>query len=128
MSKRNIKNFNGFNIKIDYQKVIDKYSEQTQKDLKATSPKSNRPSRKNPYAQGWETKKTQSSRGYDVIVWNKTNYQLTHLLENGHFITNAKSGNVGWSPPKPHIKPAYEKVKPKFIKAMKNVDIEITNK
>lgn len=123
--KKYLNDFNGIEIEIEYQKIVDKYGRKTAKDLRQVSPKSNRPGRTTPYSQGWVVDTIKSSRGYVVDVWNKTNWQLTHLLENGHFITNAKSGNVGWSAPKPHIKPTYIKVKPKFVDAMKKAELNV---
>src|SRR5574344_759971 len=41
--------------------------------------------RSNPYYKGWTVKNgTKSSNKYTKVIWNKTNYQLTHLLEFGH--------------------------------------------
>lgn len=53
------------------------------------------------YAAGWEVKQEGK---YDYIVHNSTNYQLTHLLENGHVIRN-KKGTYGRAPAHKHIKP-----------------------
>lgn len=36
------------------------------------------------YRKGWTLKK----QGDNYIVWNKTDYQLTHLLEFGHVLRN----------------------------------------
>ena len=60
---------------------------------------------------------------FECKVWNATNWQLTHLLENGHVIVNKKNG-VGWASAKPHIKPTYDDLKPKFVTAM-TTDTEI---
>ena len=43
----------------------------------------------------------------DVIVHNRTDYQLTHLLENGHVIRN-KKGEYGRTRPIKHIAPVAE--------------------
>lgn len=53
------------------------------------------------YAKGW---KVGTRRGSDYIVHNATDYQLTHLLENGHVIRN-KKGTYGRAPAHKHIKP-----------------------
>lgn len=53
----------------------------------------------NPYRKGWRVKK----KGKKYIVHNKTNYQLTHLLEHGH----AKRGG-GRTETRIHIAPAEE--------------------
>ena len=59
------------------------------------------PRKSGDYAQGWTVKK--EGKG-DVIVHNATNYQLTHLLENGHVIRN-KKGTYGRAPAHKHIRP-----------------------
>lgn len=58
------------------------------------------------YAKGWAVKRARSkSRGIvDVTVHNKTDYQLTHLLENGHVIRNGK-GEYGRTNGIKHIAP-----------------------
>ena len=40
----------------------------------------------------------------NIVVHNKTDYQLTHLLENGHVIRN-KKGDWGRTRPIKHIAP-----------------------
>lgn len=135
MKSINIEKFKDFKAKIDYEKIIEKYSDQSVDILHKDSPKSNRPNRKTPYSEGWEVKVNVYKHGARHIVWNKTNWQLTHLLENGHFITNHNAdgvnkyhtkgwGRIYWSAPRPHIKPTYRKVRPKFIKAMKKAEVK----
>lgn len=64
--------------------------------LKNTSPK-----KTGSYAEGW----TVTEEGKDnYVVHNATDYQLTHLLENGHVIRN-KKGTYGRAPAHKHIKP-----------------------
>ena len=53
------------------------------------------------YAKGWSVKK---QGDMDVIVHNKTDYQLTHLLENGHVVRN-KKGTYGRTNGIKHIAP-----------------------
>lgn len=67
--------------------------------LKNTSPR-----RSGSYAKGWSVKK---QGDMDVIVHNKTDYQLTHLLENGHVIRN-KKGTYGRTNGIKHIAPVEE--------------------
>ena len=54
---------------------------ETRSELKASSPVGNRGS----YARGWSNKAVKSGR-YSIrqAVYNRTDYQLTHLLENPH--------------------------------------------
>ena len=76
------------------------------KILKADSPE-----KTGDYAKGWRMKKT--SKGY--IVHNKTDYQLTHLLEHGH----ARKGGGRDVKAKVHIRPAEENAIKAFCKENK---------
>ena len=79
---------------------IEKVAKESVSKLRATSPK-----RKGKYARGWGLKREGGIGGIiTVIVHNKTDEQLTHLLENGHVIRN-KKGTYGRAPAHPHIKP-----------------------
>lgn len=69
-------------------------------ELKANSPKGDR--RKGNYAKGWAIKRTPKG----IIVHNKSNYQLTHLLEHGH-VTKNGSGRVE---AQIHISPAEDRM------------------
>lgn len=122
----NLENFNGFEIKLEYEKICDKYAEECKDIIKSKSPDGVRKRKK--YKDGWVTKVGTSNRnGYLVTVWNETNWQLTHLLENGHVIVN-KRGGEGWASPIPHIDDAYRSIRNKFIKAMQDVEIKIDAK
>lgn len=83
--------------------AINRVSRECVKQLRSTSPK-----KTGDYAKGWASKKV-VSRGnvVDYVVHNKTDYQLTHLLENGHVVINAK-GTFGRAPAHKHIKPVEE--------------------
>ena len=80
--------------------VLDKSANDTADEcvdkLQNTSPR-----KSGDYSRGWAVKK--EAKG-DVIVHNSTNYQLTHLLENGHVVRN-KKGTYGRAPAHKHIKP-----------------------
>lgn len=85
--------------------AINRVARECVKRLRQTSPK-----RTGSYARGWALKKLKgrgSSGITDVIVHNKTDYQLTHLLENGHAIVNAK-GEWGRTNGIKHIAPVEE--------------------
>lgn len=56
------------------------------------------------YARGWAVKKEGEM---DAVVHNRTDYQLTHLLENGHVIKN-KKGTYGRTRGIKHIEPVEE--------------------
>ena len=87
---------------------IEKVSKEAVRKLKNTSPKGT-PHRRR-YAEGWRKKKVKGRNGIDeVTVHNATNYQLTHLLENGHVIRNAK-GTYGRTNGIKHIEPVEEYV------------------
>lgn len=77
-------------------KAKDNISKAAVSELKASSPK-----KTGDYAKGWSRKKT--AKGY--VVYNRTDYQLTHLLEYGHA---KRSG--GRTRSIPHIAPVEEKV------------------
>lgn len=72
-----------------------KVSKEAVQTLKSTSPKRPGGGR---YAKGWAVKK----QGKSTFIWNKTDYMLTHLLENGHdVIVHGKK--VGHYDGKEHI-------------------------
>lgn len=101
---------------------LQKYSEDVAKEIKqAVDDVSNElikniqndsPRKTGKYAKGW-TSKVEYEDKYDkrVRVYNKTEYQLTHLLEYGHAKVNG--GRVEG---KPHIKPNEEKAKEELMK------------
>ena len=69
--------------------------------------KRNSPRLTGDYAKGWRTETNFESReDIRITVHNKTNYQLTHLLEDGHAGRGGTSN--GAAPPYPHIGPAEE--------------------
>ena len=80
-------------------KNIDKTSTECVQKLRNTSPR-----KTGSYAKGWRKKKQGKM---DVIVHNRTDYQLTHLLENGHVIKN-KKGTYGRTRGIKHIQPVAE--------------------
>ena len=73
-----------------------------------TQLKENSPKKTGDYAKGWDIVREKNRNGInDVTIRNKTDYQLTHLLENGHVIVNAK-GTFGRTSPIKHIAPVEE--------------------
>lgn len=84
-------------------KAIDEVSKASVKKLKNESPQ-----KTGSYARGWRAKKQRVAGGIaTVTVHNATDYQLTHLLENGHLIVNGK-GTYGRTKPIKHIEPVEE--------------------
>lgn len=77
------------------------------KKLKAASPKGHR----GKYKKGWKKEKT----GGSYTIYNKDEYPLTHLLEDGHEIIR-KGEVVGHSPAIKHIAPVEEYVQNEFPK------------
>lgn len=70
--------------------------------------KSNSPKKTGDYARGWAIKRERGKGGINTVtIHNKTEYSLTHLLERGHVVRNAK-GVFGRAPAHPHIKPVEE--------------------
>lgn len=71
------------------------------------------------YSKGWTLKRERGAHGVnDVIVYNKSEPSLTHLLEKSHRIVNGK-GEWGRTNPHPHIQPVEEWVQtelPNLIK------------
>lgn len=99
----------------DISEVVEKDAEKVGKEatdeLKQISPKGARKS----YAKGWRLKKDKTGKNkYVVKIHNKTDYQLTHLLEFGHATRNG-----GRTSPQPHIRPTEEKYSEKFEKELK---------
>lgn len=72
-----------------------KVAKEAVSELKSKSPRN-----EGSYATGWAVKKT--DRG--IVIYNRTDYQLTHLLEYGH--AKANGGRVS---PRAHIRPVEEK-------------------
>lgn len=83
--------------------AISKTSKESVQKLRNTSPKGT-----GKYAKGWKIKKERGRDGIETVtVHNKTDYQLTHLLENGHVVRNAK-GTYGRTSGIKHIAPVEE--------------------
>jgi hypothetical protein len=80
----------------------DEVSNQLKKDLTQDSPK-----KTGDYRKGWRVKKFKKVN----VVHNKTDYQLTHLLEHGHVKING-----GRTDKKVHIRPNEEKAVKDFLK------------
>ena len=115
--------FKGIRVDMDLAKIIKENAEEATKTLHSINDwKMHRTTKS--YSSGWITKmKVLNKEEAYAQVYNKTNWQLTWLLENGHLIVN-KRGGVGWSAPRKHIEPTYDKQVKKLIDDMKNIDIK----
>lgn len=93
-------------------KEVQSTAEQCQKEIQKNSPK-----KSGKYKKGWRRKTNfESAEDIRVTVYNKTSYQLTHLLEYGH----AKRGG-GRVAARPHIRPAEENAEKALLKKVKVV-------
>lgn len=120
MSKVNVKGISKEFAKIlsEYKEEVeegisiagDKVAKKTVSNLKKNSPK--RKKSGGEYAKGWRITIIKGKR----IIHNKTKYQLTHLLENGHAKVNG-----GRVPGKPHIKPAEEQAIKEYVSEVEKV-------
>lgn len=92
--------------------VVDQIAKETVADLRRTSPRLT-----GDYQKGWSKAVLTKRKGrYVQVVRNKTNYQLTHLLEFGHAKRNG--GRVS---AKPHIRQAEAKAKERLEQGIMEV-------
>lgn len=69
----------------DVKTAVQETARDTVKLLKATSPVKAKGKKRGQYRKGWRAKLTTDKATEKVlVVHNKTDYQLTHLLEHGH--------------------------------------------
>ena len=90
---------------------------EAKQELIQTSPRSGI-ARKTKYYKGWAIKnggRTRKKHYYGKTIWNRTNYQLTHLLEFGHATRNG-----GRTQAQPHIRKVEEKYGTKFADLLEN--------
>lgn len=97
-------------VAVQMQKILEEFSDKVEGVLKSASEETSEeavqklqnssPVKTGDYARGWRV----SVRGGLYVVHNATDYQLTHLLENGHVIRN-KKGTYGRTSGIKHIKP-----------------------
>lgn len=100
----------------DVEDTTDTLTKEAVQELKQTSPK-RQGSRDKPYHKGWTRQKGKENRGrYTVKIHNKTNYQLTHLLEFGHATRNG-----GRTKAIPHIRPLEQKYNKLYEKRITTV-------
>lgn len=79
--------------------------------LKKTSPK-----RTGKYGKGWRVKSTSNLKSFSSIIYNSTNWQLTHLLEKGH--VNRDGSRTA---PRVHIRPVEQECINKYESDVVNI-------
>ena len=98
-------------IYAEVEEVANKVGKEAVNELKQTSPKGARKE----YCKGWRLKKDKRGKNlYTIKIHNKTDYQLTHLLEFGHATKNG-----GRTKAQPHIRPVEKKYSEEFGKELK---------
>lgn len=103
-------------LTVQLNRIINEYNEHVQdvadnavKDISKEAVqrlRNSSPKKTGDYAQGWAVKHVRG-RQLSVVVYNRKAPGLTHLLENGHRIVNAK-GEWGRVNGIKHIKPVEE--------------------
>jgi hypothetical protein len=88
-------------VEEEVEQIKDDVSKEAVSLLRKTSPE-----KTGDYRKGWTRKKI----GKDYVIYNKTNGQLTHLLEKGH----AKAGG-GRVAARVHIRPVEEKTSETYL-------------
>lgn len=61
------------------------------------------------YNRGWRVRTDKLKNGGESIIYNATDYQLTHLLEHGHDIVGRDGTKKGRARAFVHIKPVEQK-------------------
>lgn len=91
--------------------AVNQVAKECRDEISANSPRKTKR-----YMRGWRVKKLfDGIGGIRVVVYNKTDYQLTHLLEYGH--AKISGGRVEG---KPHIAPAEQKAQQKIVKRIES--------
>ena len=98
-------------IEDDVTETTDTMTREAREELKRISPVGET----GRYHKGWTIKQAKKGKHkYSRVIWNRTDYQLTHLLEFGH----VKRNGTGWVEAEPHIRPTEKKYKVKFTETL----------
>lgn len=100
------------NITEGTQKAVEEAAKVAKKEAKSGSPVGKR----GRYQKGWSIKQKKSRLGVEATVYNRTDYQLTHLLEKGHALRGG-----GRSRAIPHIAPAEKNAIKNITKAVEKI-------
>lgn len=93
--------------------TADEVGKEATEELKQKSPKRKRLGGR--YAKGWRLKTDKIGKNkYFIKIYNKTDYQLTHLLELGHATRDG-----GRTKAIPHIRPVEEKYSREYENKLK---------
>lgn len=96
---------------------------ETVPEVKAESPVKSYGKKKGSYKKGWVAGERDNSTATRMLysVYNKTDYQLTHLLEKGHKLIGRNGRVIGWVAPREHIAPVNKEAHDKLIKRIEDV-------
>jgi hypothetical protein len=84
--------------------------------LRSTSPRQS-----GRYAKGWRVKTEKGNKADTNVIYNATDYRLTHLLENGHVIKNGTGRTYGKTAPVKHIEPVEQEAVEAFENALEEI-------
>lgn len=101
-------------VKEKTDKAFERVAKEAAQKLRQTSPRGEGKNAGD-YAKGWTVKRERDKKSglYTITVHNKTHYQLTHLLENGH----AMPQGGRWTPPDgKHIEPVEQLAQTEVVK------------
>jgi len=73
------------------------------------------------YKGSFKIKKIDKNGKTTRTIYNKKYYNLVHLLEFGHVISNGTGRTYGDTKARPHMRPAYDKYAPDMEKNIKNI-------
>lgn len=97
-------------ISVVVEEAANKVGKEAVEEVKQKSPK-----KRGSYSKGWALKKDKLGKSkYSVKIHNKTDYQLTHLLEFGHATRNG-----GRTKAIPHIRPVEQKYVKEYEQELK---------